>query len=160
MLDSLMGNGLQRILAELERRVFELEELLVLLDQSILRFDENADKVFLGQRLQRRDDGNASDKLGNHSELVQVLGQHLLKQSSLVRLLAFRQLGIEPDGRLSNALGNNVGQTNEGTAQDEQDVRRIYVDELLLGMLAPALRGHRCFRTFDYLEQRLLDTLA
>lgn len=49
---------------------------------------------------------------------------------------------------------------HEGAAHDEQDVRRVDLDELLVGMLAAALRRDRGRRALQDLEQRLLDALA
>ena len=89
-----------------------------------------------------RDHGDAADELGNHAELVQVLGKHLRQKLSLGVLLALGQLGREAQTALSDALADDVCQTDERTAQDEQDVRRVDVNEFLLGMLAPALRRH------------------
>ena len=48
----------------------------------------------------------------------------------------------------------------EGAAADEQDVRRVHLQEFLLRMLAPALRRHGCDRAFHDLQQRLLHALA
>ncbi len=43
---------------------------------------------------------------------------------------------------------------------DEQDVRGVDLDELLVRVLAPALRRHRGGRALEDLQQRLLDALA
>ena len=40
----------------------------------------------------------------------------------------------------------------ERAAADEQDVRRVDLDKLLLRMLAPALRGNVCDRTLKDFE--------
>ena len=48
----------------------------------------------------------------------------------------------------------------EGAAADEQDVRGVDLDEVLVRVLAPALRRHVGRRALDDLEQRLLHALA
>ncbi len=126
---------------ELERGIFELEHLRVLLHEGVLRLGEDADKVVLGQLVQRRDHRDAADELGDHAELVQVLGKHLRQQLSLGVLLALGQLGREAQPALAHALGHDVGQAHERPAQDEQDVRRVDVDEFLLGCLRPPCGG-------------------
>src|SRR4029453_11158261 len=58
------------------------------------------------------------------------------------------------------AIQNDLLEAREGTAADEQDVGRVDLQELLLRMLATALRRHRRDRAFDQLEQRLLHAFA
>ena len=48
----------------------------------------------------------------------------------------------------------------EGATHDEQHVRRVDLDELLVRVLATALRRHRGRRALEDLQQRLLDALA
>jgi hypothetical protein len=51
-------------------------------------------------------------------------------------------------------------EADEGAAADEQDVGRVDLQELLLRMLAAALRRHVGDRAFHDLQQRLLHALA
>ena len=51
-------------------------------------------------------------------------------------------------------------QAVERAAADEQDVGRVDLQEILVRVLAPALRRHAGHRAFDHLEQRLLHALA
>jgi hypothetical protein len=51
-------------------------------------------------------------------------------------------------------------ETGERAADDEQDVRRVDLDELLVRVLAAALRRHRGRRALEDLQQRLLHALA
>ena len=51
-------------------------------------------------------------------------------------------------------------QAGERPTEDEQHVRRVDLDELLVGVLAPALGRHRGDCPLEDLEQRLLDALA
>ena len=51
-------------------------------------------------------------------------------------------------------------QAVEGAAADKQDVGGVDLDELLLGMLAPALGRHVGHRALQDFQQRLLHALA
>ena len=51
-------------------------------------------------------------------------------------------------------------EVGERAAADEQDVRRVDREELLVRVLAPALRRHRRDGALEDLQQRLLDALA
>src|SRR3546814_11542322 len=58
------------------------------------------------------------------------------------------------------ARGNDLLQPGERAAAHEQDIGGVDLEELLLRVLASALRGHRGDRAFHDLEQRLLHALA
>ena len=62
-------------------------------------------------------------------------------------------MGIEP-------LGDLALDAVESSAADEEDVLRIHVDVLLVGMLTPALRRDIDHRALEQLEQSLLHTLS
>ena len=67
----------ERALGELELHAVHLEELLVLLDQAVLRLGEDVDQRVLVELVQRGDDRQAADELGDQAELEQVLRLHL-----------------------------------------------------------------------------------
>ena len=90
----------------------------------------------------------------------QVLGHHLGEQlGALLRVLRV-DLGAEADGVLADPPGDDLLQPGERAAADEEDVRRVDRQELLVRVLAPALRRHRGDRALEDLQQRLLDALA
>ena len=60
----------------------------------------------------------------------------------------------------SDAAADDLLQPVERAAADEQDVGGVDLDEVLVRVLAPALRRHRGDGAFDQLEQRLLHALA
>ena len=60
-----------------------------------------------------------------------------------------------PDATLDDLL-----EAGERATADEQDVRGIDRQELLLRVLASALGGHGGHRALDELKQRLLNTLT
>ncbi len=57
-------------------------------------------------------------------------------------------------------MADDLLETVERAAADEQDVGRVDLHELLVRVLAPALRRHRGDRPLDQLQQRLLDAFA
>ena len=69
-------------------------------------------------------------------------------------------LGAEADRGRPAARGDDLLEPGKGAAADEQDVGGVDLQELLLRVLAAALRGHRGDRAFHDLEQRLLHALA
>ena len=69
-------------------------------------------------------------------------------------------VGAKADPGLADAVLDDPVEAGERPAADEQDVRRVDLDELLVGVLAAALGRHRGRRAFEDLEQRLLDALA
>ncbi len=66
----------------------------------------------------------------------------------------------EADRGLLAAGGDDLVEAGKGAAADEQDVRRVDLQEFLLRMLAAALRRHRGNRAFHDLQKRLLNALA
>src|SRR5450759_85861 len=69
-------------------------------------------------------------------------------------------LRAEAHGPLGEPPADDVLEAHEGAAADEQDVRRVDLDELLVRVLATALRGHVRDRALENLQERLLDALA
>ena len=69
-------------------------------------------------------------------------------------------IGAEADRLLADALLDDLVEPGERAADDEQHVRRVDLDELLVRVLAPALRRHRRGRALEDLQQRLLHALA
>ncbi len=66
----------------------------------------------------------------------------------------------ETDGMRLYPAGNDAVHTVERAAADEEDVLRIHLDELLLGVFSAALWGNEHFGAFRQLEQALLHALA
>ena len=70
------------------------------------------------------------------------------------------RLGPEADRPPADPLLDDLLEPVEGAAADEQDVRRVDLDEVLVGVLAAALRRDVGDGPLEDLEQRLLDALA
>src|SRR5207245_2722102 len=153
-------HGLEGVVGELELDPVELEELAVLLDERVLRLDEDAHERLLVEAGDGADHRQPSDELGDEAELEQVLGQDLGQRLTQVAVAGATNDGAEADALVTDPAVDELLDARERAAADEQDVRRVDLDELLVRMLAPALRRHRRRRALEDLEQRLLDALA
>src|SRR5262245_147816 len=156
----LLADGLEGIVGEDEVDVVELEELLVLLQQRVLRLDEDADERLLVEAVHRADHRQAADELGDQPELQQVLGQHVGEDRPEVLLLRLADVRPEADAVVPDPALDDLVDAGERAPAEEEDVRRVDLDELLVRVLAPALRGHRRRGALEDLQQRLLDALT
>ena len=69
-------------------------------------------------------------------------------------------VGLEAERLLADAPLDQLVETDERAAADEEDVGRVDLEELLVRVLAAALRRHVGDRAFEDLQQRLLDAFA
>ncbi len=127
--------------------------------ERVLRLDEDLHQRVLEERRHRAHHRQAADELGDEAELDQVLGQDVAQDLTVVAVLAVH-LGPEADPALADAALDQLVEAGEGPAADEEDVGRVDLDELLVRVLAPALRRHRGGGALQDLEQRLLHALA
>src|SRR5439155_2276464 len=132
-----------------------LEQLLILTYQRVLRLRQDAHQRLLIERVQRSEHRQTTDELRNHAELDQVVAGYLRQHLAEAALGLIRAL--EAHRVLRQPPGNDLVQPDERAAADEQDVRRVDLDVLLLGMLASALRRDVADRPFEHLQQRLLN---
>ena len=107
-----------------------------------------------------RDQREPADELGDQAELGEVLGAHLRHQVLGVALGLAAHLRGEAQRLLADPLLDDVLEPGEGATHDEEDVGGVDLDELLVRVLAPALRRHRRGGALEDLQQRLLDALA
>src|SRR5690625_583630 len=156
-----LGDRSQPILAEVDLHALHFKQLAILLGQGVLRLRQDGDQGVDVQLFQGGDDRQATDKLGDQAVANQVLGldlrQHL---ADIAGILPALDLGAEADAPLLRALPDDLVQTSEGAATDEQDVGGIDLEELLLGVLAPSLGRHRGHSALDQLQQGLLHSLT
>ena len=110
--------------------------------------------------VQRRDHRQAADEFGDQAEFEQVLRLDLAEDFAGLAVLRRLHLGAKADRGCPAARRDDLLQAGEGAAAHEQDVGGVDLQELLLGMLAAALRRHRGDGAFHDLEQRLLHALA
>ena len=69
-------------------------------------------------------------------------------------------VGLEAERLLADAALDLLVEPDERAAADEQDVGRVDLEELLVRMLAAALRRHVGDRALEDLQERLLDAFA
>src|SRR5207249_5717799 len=106
--------------------------------------------------VQGDDDRQAADELGDESVLQEVLRLQVLQGFRNRLALVARVRRAEPDGAAADALLDDLLQAVEGAAADEQDVDVVDLDEILVRVLAPALRRHVGNGALQDLQQRLL----
>ena len=85
---------------------------------------------------------------------------NLLEQAVGVVILLAAHLGPKTHARTLNTLLDHVVQSDEGTTDNEKNVRGVEADEFLLRMLAAALGGDVGHGPFDDFQKRLLHALA
>src|SRR5690606_15298079 len=99
-------------------------------------------------------------ELRDQAELQQILRFDLAQDLARLALVRAADVGAEADRRPLPASGDDLLEPGECTAADEQDVGRIDLKELLLRVLAAALRGYGGDGPLHDLQEGLLDALA
>src|SRR4051812_31132150 len=158
--DGLLRHRPQRAFGELELDAVHLHQLPVLFGERVARLGEDVHQRRLVELLERRDHRQAPDELRDHAELQEVLGLRVAEQLADVPLLLRLHVGAEPQALALRALGDDVLQPAERAAADEEDVRGVDLEELLLRVLAAAFGRHVRDGALDDLEQRLLHAFA
>ena len=159
-LERLVGDGRRRVVGELQPHLLQLEVLLVLLEDRVLGLDEDPHQRGLVQVVERRHDRQPPDELRDQPELQQVLGLDLGEHVAELAVGLAPDLGAEAHAGLPDAALDDLVQPDERPAADEQDVRRVDLDELLVRVLAAALGRHVRHRALEDLQERLLHALA
>src|SRR2546426_252105 len=159
-LERLPRDGRHRVIGELQADLLEVEVLLVLLDDRVLRLSENPDEGRLVEVVERRDDRQPADELGDEPVLQQILGLDHRQEVAHPALLAPLDLRAEAHAGPPHARLDDLLEADEGAAAEEEDVRGVDLDELLVRVLPPALGRHVGHRALEDLEQGLLDALA
>src|SRR5947209_5271993 len=159
-LDRLFGDDIERLVLEGEFGILHLEEALILLDERVLRLGQDLLQRILVKVFERRDDRQTADEFGDEPEFEQILRLDLAQDLAGAAIIRRLHLGGKTDRRALAAARDNLFQPSESAAANEEDVRRVDLQEFLLGMLAPALRRHRRDSTLHDFQERLLDALA
>src|SRR3954462_1342756 len=159
-LERLVGDRRKRVLGEDELDAVEGEEPLELLHERVARLGEDRDEVVARELVDGAHDGEAADELGDEPVVDEVLGQRVLEHLTRVALDARLDRRAEADALVADAPFDDLVEVGEGPAADEQDVRRVDREELLVGVLGPALRRHAGGRPLEDLQERLLNALA
>src|SRR5882672_2782360 len=157
----LLRDRLQRLRPHFQIDRFHAEEFLVLLDERVLRLRQDLDQSLLVEFLEGRHHRQPADELRNKPILDVVFRLDGLEDlADVLRALQAPHVGREADSALLGTAADDLFQAVERPAADEQDVGGVHLHEVLVGMLAPALRRHRGDGPFDQLQQRLLHAFA
>src|SRR5256884_279979 len=158
--DRLAGDGAQRLLRKGEIDRLHFEQPLVLLHQRVLRLRENELERRLIEVLERGNNRQSADELGDEAIFQEILRFDVAENFAGLAILRRQDLGAEADRGRAPARRNDLLEPGEGAAAHKQDVRGVNLQELLLRMLASPLRRYRTDGAFHDLEQRLLHALA
>ena len=139
---ALSAIAVERVLGEDELDAVEGEEALELLDERVARLDQDRDEVLARELVHGAHDRQAADELGDQPVLDQVLGQAVLEHLARVALGLGLDRGGEADAFVADAPLDDLVEVRERAAADEQHVGRVDRQELLVRVLAPALRRH------------------
>src|SRR4029079_14601117 len=156
----LLRDRLERVVGELQLHVLVLEQLHVLTRDGVAGLREDLDQRRPVELVERADDGEAADELGDEAVLDQVFRLHLLERRADVAALRRLDLGLEAERLLAGPALDLLLEADERAAADEQDVGRVDLEELLVRVLAPALRRNVGDRAFEDLQERLLGPLT
>ena len=138
------------------------KQRFILLDQCVLRLLQDAARVLsLSSVSQRHDGRQTADQLGDQAVTS---SDHAARSwpadGRSARLLFALYLGTEAHTLLTDALLDDTLDTVECTAADKQNIGGVDLDELLMRMLASALRRYVGNRALQNFQQRLLYALA
>src|SRR6266853_668993 len=142
-LKSQLGNGLESIVSEAEADIFEFEEALVLLQESVLGLGENTYESILVEIVHYAGHRQAADKFGNQAIADEIAGLHLLEQFG-VALLRRRGCGVrvEAEGTATGALLDYFFEADKSAAANKQNVGGVDGRKFLVRMFTAALRRH------------------
>src|ERR687897_704325 len=101
-----------------------------------------------------------SDELGDQTVFQEVLGERELQDGVLFLFEARVYVAAEAYALLADALADDLLKTPKRAAADEQDVLGVYLQEVLMRVLAPPLRRYAGDRALQDLEEGLLHAFA
>ena len=104
--------------------------------------------------------GRRPTNSGISPNLIRSCGSICSRTTPTSRALLRLDVGLEAQRLLADAPLDDLLEADERAAADEQDVGRVDLEELLVRVLAAALRRHVGHRAFQDLQQRLLHALA
>ena len=140
--------------------VVQFHKFLILFDKRIFRFGKNVDKRVYVKRRQTDSDWQTPHKLGDKTELDEVLRLQIFYELRVVNFFHTLDLITETKPRALTTLLYNFFDTDKRAAANKQNVGRIDGDRLCLRMLSAALRGNLGDGAFKNFEQRLLYAFA
>src|SRR5712692_52908 len=146
----------QRIFREAELHALVLEQLLILLDQRVLGRSQYLDHRGFIKLVKRSADGQAAYELWNQSKLDHVLRFDLRKRFAQSLLARASYVRVESESLLADAFLDDFFKPDKRASANEQYVRRIDREKLLVRMLTAALRRNVRHCPLENFQQRLL----
>src|SRR5688500_10186524 len=156
----LFGDRLEGVVREAQLHVLVLEQLLVLTRDGVPGLRQDLDERRTVELVQRADDRQPADELRDQPVLDEVFGLHHLEGRADVAVRQRLDVGLEAQRLLPGAPFDLLVEPDERAAADEEDVRRVDLEELLVRMFASPLRRDVGDRAFEDLQQRLLDAFT
>src|ERR1700684_188965 len=159
-LDRPAGDRAKRLVGEGQLDILHLEQPLILLHQRVLRIGEDLLQRSLVEVFQRRDNRQAADEFRDQAVLQEIFRLDVAEDLTGAAVFLRQNLRGKADRGRAAARRDDLFESGERTAADEQDVGGVDLQKFLLRMLAAALRRKRGRGSFHDLEQGLLHALA
>src|SRR5262249_40298560 len=139
-LDCLTRDRAKRIFVNRQIDIFHVEQALILLHERILGLDQDAFQRVLVEILERRYHRQTADEFRDQAVLQKVFRLDMTEHFTGFAIFRRADFRGETDRGALAARGDDLFEAAKSAAADEQDVRRVDLQEFLLRMLAPALR--------------------
>ena len=136
--------------------LFKREKLFILLRQRVSRLRKNTNERLLIKLIERCDDRKSADEFRDQAILEKVFRLNERKQFSKADVVPAANVGSKSHRLTVQALFDNLFESDECPAADEENIRRIDLNEFLMRVLASSLGGDVGNRSFNELEKRLL----
>src|SRR5690606_6598034 len=115
---------------------------------------------FFVEVVQRRNDRQAPDELGDKAEADEVVWLLLSEQLAGLLLDVRADGSTKSDRSLVEAIGDDVFEAGEGASANEENVRGIDLNRLFLRIFPSDLATNVRYGAFDDFQQRLLDAFT
>src|SRR6516164_6052343 len=160
--EGVAGHRPQCAFRKAQFHILEFKQPLVLPGQRVLRTGEYFEQSVLVEVVQHAHHWQPSHELRDQSVLDKIYRLNLTQyfDVSSVGTGARRSVGVEPHTAAAHPPLDNALQADEGPATNEQNVGGVNRRELLVGVLATALRWHVGDRALEDLQEGLLHTFA
>ena len=130
-------NTRQGLRREGQRDILHVEQLLILLEESVLRLGQDFDQRFLIKIFQGRNDRKAPDEFRDKAKALEIFRLGAAQDFTDTARFRILQRRTKANRGIVTARGNDLVETRKGAANDEKDVRRVNLQEFLLRVLAP-----------------------
>ena len=159
--DGFADDGELAVVSDVELDVFELEESDVLFEDAIFGFIDDVQEHVFGEVIEGDDDGDSTHEFGDETELNDILCRSLGEEFGLIGARFFNVIGGEAHASFADAFFDDIGEVIEGAGEDEEDVRGIDADEVLLTWsIFSCIWREGDISCFDHFEECLLNAFA